>query len=319
MDAETRRPGHLLTRWVFLRGLGAVYAVAFVSLLAQVDGLVGSGGILPAEGTIEAWDALADHRGLGVLRFAKLPTLCWIGAGDTALAVLAGGGLLLSLLLVAGVAPLATLSLLWLFYLSLASVCSPFLDFQWDALLLETGFLALFLAPTGWRPGLARERAPTRAGVWLMRWLLFHLMFASGVTKLASGDVAWRELTALQFHYASQPLPTWTSWYLHHAPTWFHTFTAFFTLALEVAVPWLVFAPRKWRFVGLCSMVSFQLLILATGNFGFFNLLAILLCVTLLDDGYVPTALRRFDTLRSEIAQRKRSVFPTIQLTIHPP
>src|SRR5262252_578591 len=171
-------PSYVLATWFFIRLLGLIYCVAFVSLAAQIRGLVGQQGILPVA------DFLNSRRHWGWQRFYRIPTLCWWRADDRFLLFLTWGGAVLSLLLVIGVAPLAILIVLWAFYLSLFSIGRIFLGYQWDILLLETGFLAIFLAP----PRLLQEWPPTVAPpaliLWLLWWLLFRLMFSSGMVKL---------------------------------------------------------------------------------------------------------------------------------------
>ena len=287
------RPTFFLTRWLFLRLLGVIYLVAFLSLWTQIDGLIGNDGILPAERYL---NAIRDQVGLD--RYLAFPTLCWLNDSDSFLHLLCGGGVFLSLLLIAGVAPVPALIGLWVFYLSLATVGQSFLSFQWDALLLETGFLAIFFAPLRILPSFSREAAPSSVVLWLLRWLLFRLMFASGVVKLMSGDPTWSSLTALNFHYETQPLPTSLGWYAHHLPEWFQKFSVAGMFGIEIAVPFLIFAPRRLRFLGAIALAMLQLLIAATGNYCFFNLLTLLLCILLLDDA----ALRR--CLPSRIAKR---------------
>jgi predicted DCC family thiol-disulfide oxidoreductase YuxK len=290
---HVEQPTHFLTRWLFLRLLGIVYFVAFVSLWVQIDGLVGSHGIAPATQYMELvrnwsrthsiWDAVSIA-----------PTLCWFSTSDGFLHFLCAGGTILSVLVILGIATAPSLVLLWLFYLSLCVVGEPFLNFQWDALLLETGFLAIFFAPRQLLPGLTREAPLSRTVLWLLRWLLFRLMFASGVVKLATGDKTWRSLTALTYHYETQPLPTWIGWYAHQLPLWFQKFSCGFMFTVELGVPFLIFAPRRLRFFACGSIVTLMALIALTGNYCFFNLLAVTLCVLLLDDA----ALRRFAPLR---------------------
>jgi hypothetical protein len=275
---------YVLTRWVFLRGLGAVYFCAFASLWPQVLGLIGSRGILPARGFLEAVAAQA-----GPERFRLVPTLAWLDPSDSALRGLCLAGMLLSLLLIVGVLPVPTLAGLWLLYLSLVSVGQDFLGFQWDTLLLETGFLAIWLAPLRVWPRFASETPPSRLALWLGRWLLFRLMFGSGVVKLASGDPTWRDGTAMAFHYETQPLPTPPAWFLHLLPLPFHHFSTLAVLVVELAAPFLIFAPRRGRLAGAVLLAGLQALILLTGNFAFFNYLTLALCVLLLDD----SALRR--------------------------
>ena len=286
---HVEQPTHFLTRWVFLRLLGLVYLFAFVSLWTQVDGLIGSHGIAPAARLMDAARTWTQEHGSWDAHW-QMPTLCWFGASDGFLHFLCASGTILSLLVICGVAPVPALALLWLFYLSVSVVGHIFLQYQWDTLLLEIGLLAVFFAPLQPWPGLAREAPPSRTMLWLLRWLLFRLMFASGVIKLASHDPTWRGLTALTFHYETQPLPTWIGWYAHQLPVWFQKLSCAVMFAIELGAPFLIFTPRRLRFVAAGAITLFMILIAATGNYCFFNLLTVALCVLLLDDA----ALRRF-------------------------
>lgn len=271
-------PNYRLARWLFVRLLGLIYLAAFVSLWVQVDGLIGSNGILPATDFLNR----AGPQLTGWERYHLLPTLLWFNPGDGALHLLCGGGALLAALLIVGVAPGPILALLWLFYLSLVTVSREFLSFQWDNLLLEAGFLAIWLAPWRIRPARALQ-PPLRPVLWTLWFLLFKLMFSSGLVKLLSGDPTWRSLTALNFHYETQPLPTPLAWYAHQLPGWFQAASVALMFVIELGVPFLIFGPRlrRWAFGPLAGL---QLLILLTGNYAFFNWLAIALCVLLLDD-----------------------------------
>jgi predicted DCC family thiol-disulfide oxidoreductase YuxK len=286
---HVEQPTCLFTRWLFLRFLGLIYLFAFVSLWTQVDGLIGSHGITPAAQFMELVRKWAhEHNSLDAHLIA--PTLCWFSASDGFLHLLCAGGTILSLLVILGIAPAAALALLWLFYLSLSVVSDVFLGYQWDALLLETGLLAVFFAPLQLLPGLKRQAPPSRTMLCLLRWLLFRVMFASGVVKLATHDPTWRSLTALTFHYETQPLPTWIAWYAHQCPLWFQKFSCGVMFAIELGAPFLIFAPRRLRFMAAGAITTLMILIAATGNYCFFNLLTIALCILLLDDA----ALRRF-------------------------
>jgi len=280
-------PNFFLSRRLFLRLLGIVYLAAFLSLWVQIDGLIGSHGVLPVEQYLEAVRESTGREGLYLA-----PTLCWLDSSDQFLHRLCAGGLVLSALLIVGVAPAPVLFLLWAFYLSLTVAGQEFLGFQWDTLLIETGFLAIFLAPPQLWPRLAREAPPSRLVLWLFRWLLFRLVFGSGVVKLLSGDATWRHLTSLRYHYETQPLPTWTSWYVHQLPGWLQGLSVLLTFAAELVVPLGIFGPRRWRLVAAGGIVGLQLLIAATGNYGFFNLLTVALCVPLLDDSCFPARWR---------------------------
>ena len=306
-------PTHNLVRWVFLRSLGLIYLVAFVSLWVQVAGLVGSRGILPADSAMAAMGLQADAQRLGLDRYHLVPTLCWFKATDGFLNFQCAAGATLAVLLMIGIAPAPCLFLLWLIYLSLATVCREFLGFQWDNLLLETGFLAIFLAPLQLWPRLSRAAPPSRLVLWLLRWLLFKLMFQSGGVKLLSGDPAWRNLTALTFHYETQPLPTWIGWYAHQLPAWAQKASAAAMFGIELFVPFLIFAPRRPRQIACLVLVGFQALILLTGNYCFFNLLTIALCLLLLDDAalkaFLPARLRNFFAPARAEEMRQGSAF----------
>ncbi len=277
-------PSYLLVRWLFLRALGLVYFFAFLSLWTQVSGLIGHNGILPADQYMPALKQQCDQQGIGMERFHQLPTLCWFNASDACLHFQCAAGAVLSMVLIIGLAPVSCLALLWLLFLSLVTVGRDFLGFQWDALLLETGFLAIFLAPLQWLPRHTREAPPSRLFVWLLRLLLFKLMFSSGCVKLLSGDPNWRNLTALTFHYLTQPLPPWTAWFASQWPVWFHEMSCGILFAVELGAPFLIFTPRRIRFFGAALLIWLQLLILLTGNYAYFNWLSLALCLLLLDD-----------------------------------
>src|SRR6266511_2331313 len=269
---------YFLSSWIFLRLLGLIYCVAFISLGAQIKGLIGSGGILPAR------DFLLAKAGWGRKRFVQVPTLCWWNFSDRFLQFLCWGGAALAVLLTVGIAPVPVLFLMWAFYLSLFGVCRVFLGYQWDILLLETGFLAVFIAPFEWLPQFPPTTASSPIVLWLLWWLLFRLMFSSGFTKLRSGDRTWRNLTALKYHYETQPLPPWTAWYMHQLPAWFHKMSVLVMFGIELLAPLLIFLPRPFCYAGGASVVLLMLLIMATGNYCFFNLLGIAISVILFDD-----------------------------------
>ena len=276
--AHTERTTFYLSRWLFLRGLGCIYLIAFLSLWVQIHGLVGSNGILPAGQYLEV-----VRQQIGTEGYYLVPTLFWLNTSDAFLHFLCAGGVVLSLVLIAGFVPTFALVGLWAFYLSLVTVGQVFLSFQWDVLLLEAGFLAIFFAPLQLRDTFTRTFQSSTAFLWLLRWLLFRLMFASGFVKLASDEV-WRNLTALNFHYETQPLPTWLGWYTHQFPEWLHKASTIGMFAAELVVPFLIFAPRHPRTVGCIGLIVLQILIILTGNYCFFNLLTIVLCLLLIDD-----------------------------------
>lgn len=268
---------HDAVRWVFGRGMGLVFLAAFLSLWPQITALAGREGILPAEHLFTA------ARGqLGAKAYWTFPTLAWLNSSDAFLRFLCWGGAGLSFLAAAGAFQGPLLLAAWAFYLSLVTVGGDFLGFQWDNLLLEVGLVAAFLAPWGWRI-FPRARASS-VPLWLGRWILFRLMFESGCVKLLSGDPTWRGLTALLYHYETQPLPTWIGWYAHQLPPALHKASAAGMFFIELILPWLIFMPRRPRLAAFFGFSVLQIAIAATGNYCYFNALTLLLCVLLLDD-----------------------------------
>jgi predicted DCC family thiol-disulfide oxidoreductase YuxK len=304
---DLKPPTYHIASSLFLRLLGLVYLIAFVSLWTQIDGLVGDHGILPAENYL---GAVKDHIGIRfpppspIAHLWELPTLAWISPHDGFLNSMCAAGAVLSGALILGFAPLPVLVLLWLDYLSLFHVGQDFLSFQWDILLLETGFAAIFLAPLAPRSRLFADRHPPRLAIFLIWWILFRLMLESGAVKLTWNEWAimpdgtrlpntWSSLTALDFHYWTQPLPIWTSWYFAKLPEWFQKLSVLFVFLIELVLPWLIFGPRVLRYIACGGITLLMLLIAATGNYNFFNLLTIVLAVMLLDDKAWPQFLRR--------------------------
>ncbi|MBI2338947.1 MAG: lipase maturation factor family protein [Deltaproteobacteria bacterium] len=265
--------------WIFLRLLGLTYLIAFLSLAVQIRGLVGKNGILPIAPLVD----LVKER-LGPWGILDFPTLCWFQAGDPFLLFLCLGGAALSLLVLFGFLQGPLLLILWIFYLSLATAGQVFLQFQWDNLLLEAGFIALCAAPWKVWAGKPATLCLSRPARWLFWFLLFKLTFSSGLVKLASGDETWQNLTALNFHYETQPLPTWIGWHVHQLPEWFQKVSVVFMFFVELVVPFFIFMPRRIRHGGAFLIMALQGLIALTGNYGFFNLLTIALCLTILDD-----------------------------------
>ena len=281
-------PTYYLSRWLFLHLLGLIYLIAFISLWVQIDGLIGDRGIFPVNQYLDAiWE------NFGIIGYWTFPTLCWVSADTQFLHLLCASGVFFSVLVIFGIFPVPSLIGLWACYLSFSTVCRTFLGYQWDTLLLEVGFLAIFFAPLQFLPKLSREKAPSKIIICLFYWLLFRLMFSSGVVKLISGDLSWRTLTALSYHYQTQPIPNVTAWYAHQLVEWFQKFSVFGTLSIELILPFFMLAPRRLRLLAFFGTVSLQILILITGNYCFFNLLTVALCILLLDDGYLTRVFPR--------------------------
>jgi hypothetical protein len=246
------------------------------------------------------------RRQLGHSAWAELPTLFWLGASDAALHLVCGVGAASALLLTANVLAGPAALAAWGCYLSLFAAGRLFLGFQWDLLLLETGVIALLWAPWKLRAGACEPSS--RVPLWLSRWLVFRLMLLSAFVKLASGDPSWRDLTAMSYHYETQPLPSWTSWYAHHLPLSVHRAETAAMFVIELVLPFLILAPRRARFAAFGGFVALQALIAATGNYGFFNLLTTVLCIALLDDACLASWLRHLRGSRAAQASAGRSV-----------
>jgi len=276
------RPGHLWPRWIFLRALGLIYFSAFYSLLFQIRGLLGPSGILPAGDYLQAVSA-AIHG----LRFWYAPTLLWFGSSDRALMLIAWVGLVASILVVFNIWPRAALLISFACFLSFVSAAQDFSGYQSDGMLLEAGFLALFFAPPGFRPGLGRAHSASRASLFLLRWEWFRIYFESGVAKIASHDYSWRHFTAMDDYYQNAPLPTWIGWYVGHFPHWFHASAVFYTLAIELVLCWMLFLPRRFRIALFFIVAPFEISIILTGNYAFLNYIVFSLGFLLLDDRFI--------------------------------
>jgi predicted DCC family thiol-disulfide oxidoreductase YuxK len=279
---DVRPPTYFWARRWFLRLLGLVFLIAFVSLWTQVDGLVGENGILPAGQFLNA-----AHDQLGARAYTLLPTFCWFGASNACLHWLCAFGSVLSIFLIVGLAPAVTLLVLVSLYVSLVAVGQTFLSFQWDILLIETGFLAIFIAPWRWLAIKGPGPPVSRVGLFLLKFLLFKVMVMSGVVKLTSHDDCWWNLTALDYHYWSQPLPTIFAWWADQSPEWFKKFSVGFCLFVEIIVPLFLWAPRRLRLIAAGLLIFLQIVIAVTGNYCFFNLLTIALCLLLIDDQWI--------------------------------
>jgi lipase maturation factor 1 len=272
------------TQWIFLRLLAAIYLIAFASFAAQMLGLIGSRGITPAQDYLRQVAA-----GVGPIRYVALPTVFWWDSSDRVLEVAVYFGMVFSILALFGRRQRLALIACWVLYLSFMSATPVFLGFQWDELLLEAGFLAIFFARSAW--GL-------RVVAWLYRWLVFRLYFLSGYVKLGSHDPTWAHLTALEYHFHTQPLPTVIAWYADKLPRSILRAGTFGTLAIELGAPFLIFAPRRLRQAGAWAMLALQILIFLTGNYAFFNLLTMALIVFLFDDQALSFVSFRFVRFR---------------------
>jgi hypothetical protein len=281
-------PTYALSAWFFTRALCLIYLIAFVSLGVQTRGLWGSRGILPMKPFLEAVEMQTDAH-----RYWQIPSFFWLTASDAMISSLAWVGAGAAILALFGFCQGFMLLVCFLIYLSYVSAGQEFLSFQWDALLCEVGFLALFASPWNWGIDLWSAYEPHAFVRWMFYIVLFKLMFLSGLVKILSGDPSWRDLTAMTYHYWTQPLPNPISPFMHALPAWVQKLSTALTFAVELILPFFIIIPRARVFVAAGFFVL-SLLIFTTGNFTFFNLLTIALSFWLVPDAWWEGVVENF-------------------------
>jgi hypothetical protein len=279
-DRRSGPRNRFAARWIFLRALAGIYFAAFLALLFQIQGLIGPQGILPAGRLLEAIQRQAP----GLVRFWYAPTLFWFSSGAHAMMAVVAMGLAASVLAFFNLWPRLCFLLCWICFLSFVAAAGEFSGYQSDGMLLEAGFLALFLAPQGLRPGWGVHSPPARAALFLLQWEWFRIYFESGIVKLLSGDQEWRNFTAMDQYYQNGPLPTFIGWYVQHMPHWFHAATVAGTLIIELAIVWMLFLPRRVRIICFCIVTPWEIGVILTANYAFLNYLVLFLGFLLLDD-----------------------------------
>jgi len=309
-DQQHGSPHFLISRWLFVRSLGLIYLSAFFSLVFQIRGLMGPEGISPAGSYLQA---VAQQLGpWGKLWYA--PTILWFSGSNATLVALCWIGMIASLLVVLDFWPRGMLVVCFVMFLSFVATAQDFSGYQSDGMLLEAGFISLFFAAGGWRPGVAVAQPVRRASLFLLLWEWFRIYFESGVVKLLSRDPEWRHFTAMDEYYQNGPLPTWVGWYVQHLPHWFHAATVYATLALELGLVWMLFLPRRWRTVCFFIVTPWQIGVILTANYTFLNYLVLALGFLLLDDGFFEAVLPKvWAKARARIDQEKES--PSTQIT----
>ncbi len=282
------RPSYWLTRFVILRLLGLVYFVAFLCLTRQALPLIGEQGLLPAGLFLQRLEAYFGSR-WGA--FLQVPSLFWIDVSDRVLFAGACAGVVLSLLVLLGFANAILLAVLWALYLSFVHVGQDWYGYGWEIQLLETGLLAIFLCPL-LDPRPFPRRPPPEPVFFLFRWMTFRIMLGAGLIKLR-GDPCWRELTCLDFHYETQPIPNPLSRLLHFTPHWFQRLGVLFNHVCELVAPWFVFGPRRARHVAGVLLLAFQVILILSGNLSFLNYLTIVPILACFDDSLLRRILPR--------------------------
>src|SRR5579872_1124894 len=264
------QPTYWLTRFLILRLLGIVYAVAFLVVIEQIIPLIGSGGLTPAAIFLQrVSNAIGITSG-----FWHLPSLFWFSHSDSVLLTLAWIGFILSIMVAIGFANAPILAVLWFLYMSFVNIGQEWYGYGWEIQLLETGFLAIFLCPLlDWRPFPKRE--PPIAIIVLFRWLIFRIMLGSGLIKLR-GDEIWRNGTALYYHFETQPLPGPLSRWFHFLPRVLLRFGVWYNWLAELIAPFFVFWPRIARTIAGLIILGLQLILILSGNLSFLNWLTII-------------------------------------------
>ncbi|MGN6249018.1 MAG: lipase maturation factor family protein [Ginsengibacter sp.] len=275
------RRSYWLTRFMILRLLGIIYAIAFLVAINQILPLIGSDGLLPVGLFLNRVNVALGSSTSG---FMRLPSLFWFGHTDTTLLVFAWIGFILSLVVVAGYANVPILFVLWFLYMSFVHVGQEWYGYGWEIQLLETGFLAIFLCPL-WEMRPFPKRAPPFAIIVLFRWLIFRIMLGAGLIKFR-GDKIWRNGTALYYHFETQPLPGPLSRWFHFLPKGLLKAGVWFNWLAELFAPFFVFWPRIARTVAGAVIILFQFNIILSGNLSFLNWLTIVPALACFDDDF---------------------------------
>jgi hypothetical protein len=292
------QPTYWLTRFVYLRAIGFIYCVAFLILHEQMLPLFGSHGLLPAQAFM---DNVHEYS-----TFWRLPGLFWFGASDRALSWAADLGLLLSILVLCGLENAFVMAALWALYLSFVHVGQVWYGYGWETLLLEAGFLSIFLCPCTRVLPLRDPSAAALLVIYMQRWLLFRLMLGAGLIKLR-GDPCWRDLTCLAYHYETQPNPHPLSWLLHQAPLWFHRAGTAFNHFVELIVPAFLLGRRSSRQLAGLFVIAFQTMLILSGNLSFLNWLTIAVALVCFDDAFWGRLLPRHIVQRAQRLEAARS------------
>ena len=300
-----------LTRFVMLRLLGAVYAIAFLVAAKQILPLIGSNGLTPLNLYLEQVRAGPGSSFNGFLHF---PSLFWFVHSDAALQITAWVGFALACVVAAGYANALMMAVLWALYMSFVHVGQDWYGFGWEIQLLETGFLAIFLCPL-LDPRPFPKHRPPLVIIWLFRWLIFRIMLGAALIKLR-GDPCWRDLTALYYHFETQPIPGPFSRWFCFLPHWVLKFGVLFNFLAELIAPWFAFYPRIPRRIAGIIIVLFQITLILSGNLSFLNWLTIVPALACFDDGLWSKCLPFFVVQRA--AQAATSVKSPIWMLVVP-
>ncbi len=269
------RRSYVVTRNLIVRLLGVIYVFAFLGILFQGLPLLGHHGLTP----IDTYVATLREAGAS---FWDVPSLFMFDASDAALMTWAAIGLAIAMFVAAGYANIPMLVVLWIVYGSYERMGQAWFSFGWEMQLLETTLLVAAMV----HPIDPRPRQPPGASLVLMRWLAFRIMLGAGLIKLR-GDACWHDLTCLDTHFETQPLPNPLSPLFHHAPGVLHAAGVALNHGVELVAPWLVFGPRLLRLGAGCAMLAFQITLIASGNLAFLNWLTVIPLLACFDDDFL--------------------------------
>lgn len=281
---------YLWPRWLVLRGVGLVYVCIFLGILQEGRALVGPHGLTPLANYCPVLEQVFPNVFVRILR---VPSLFLISSSPAMLSVLTWGGLAAAVALLLNLWPRFALFACWAIFLSFVSTWTVFSPTLNDRLMLETALLCIPFAPAGFRPGLGTASPPRPIALFMMRWLIFRIMFFAGLAKVTGSDPRWLNFTFMQPMYETSPAPTILGYYVFHLPHAWHVGEILLTFAAELLAPLLaLFGGRRGRAIAVVLWTMFQVGIQLTGNFGWLNTAAFALGLLLLDDQMIATALR---------------------------
>jgi len=278
-----------LARFVFLRALGLVYFSAFLSLVNQLIPLLGKNGLTPAKNYLEALRPGFKNK---FAAFWNIPTIFWFHISDNFMRILAWLGLILSFLLLIGFGNIIMLFLLWIIYLSFVHIGQVWYGYGWEGQLLETGFVAIFMVPL-LNPVPFPNFIPPVAAIWLLLWITFRLHLGSGLIKLRA-DPCWKDLTCLNYHFETQPIPSPLSPYWHFLPKPILKLGVLWTHFVQIIVPFFLFIPGIPRIIAGLLLLLFQIQLILSGNLSILNYISIVSIIAAFNDEFLSNLLPSF-------------------------
>ncbi|XP_077594730.1 lipase maturation factor 1 isoform X2 [Stigmatopora nigra] len=294
-----------LTRIVLLRSVAFIYWVAFIIAFNQNKQLIGDRGLLPCKSYLKDVKHYVGGK-IGTAALAYAPSVLWfldwsnMDANLDGIALL--GMALSAFVLATGMANMVIMASLWVLYHSLVNVGQLWYSFGWESQLLETGFLAIFLCPLWTLSQVPRRCPPSLVCIWAFRWLIVRIMLGAGLIKIR-GDKCWRDLTCMDYHYETQPVPNPMAYYMHGSPWWFHRFETLSNHFIELIVPLFTFLGRRMCIVNGTLQIFFQAVLIVSGNLSFLNWLTIVPSLACFDDASLSFLFGRGSEAKKAVAK----------------